>query len=184
MIEEYYSHCIKTGLGITGLNAEVACGQWEYQIFGKGITAGDDASISKYILERTCEKYGVYTCWDPKPIEYDCNGSGLHVNFSTKKIRADGGIKHIEEAIHKLEVTRKEHMAEYGDGNERRLTDKHETADINKFSWGVGNRGASIRIGNQTSQDGKGYFEDRRPASSADPYRIINIMLKTVVLDQ
>ena len=39
----------------------------------------------------------------------------------------------------------------YGEGNERRLTGEHETADMATFSGGVANRGASIRIPRQVS---------------------------------
>jgi glutamine synthetase len=66
-----------------------------------------------------------------------------------------------------------EHLAEYGAGNEVRLTGAHETASYTKFSYGVSDRGASIRMPIHTVEhDWKGYLKDRRPASNADPYRI------------
>ena len=74
-----------------------------------------------------------------------------------------------------------EHPAEYGAGNEARLTGAHETASFEKFSFGVSDRGGSIRIPIYTVEhDWKGYLEDRRLASNADPYRITARIIKTV----
>lgn len=85
--------------------------------------------------------------------------------------------KHIEAAIKKLEGRHEEHIAVYGEGNELRLTGRHETGAIDQFSYGVANRGASIRIPRECAAKGYGYFEDRRPASNADPYQITGIMM-------
>merc|ERR1719440_1589637 len=87
----------------------------------------------------------VYCTLDPKPIEGDWNGAGMHTNFSTEKMRKDGGLEDIVQAIRRLGARHAEHIACYGEGNERRLTGKYETADINTFSYGVANRGCSIR---------------------------------------
>lgn len=97
-------------------------------------------------------------------------------------MRNDGGLEVIKKAIGKLQLKHKEHIAAYGEGNERRLTGKHETADINTFSWGVANRGASVRIGRDTEKEGKGYFEDRRPASNMDPYVVTSMIAETTIL--
>jgi glutamine synthetase len=82
----------------------------------------------------------------------------------------DGGIKVILDVVKKLGKKHKEHIQVYGEGNDERLTGLHETASIEDFSYGVGNRGASIRIPTQTDAQGKGYMEDRRPASNIYPY--------------
>jgi glutamine synthetase len=61
------------------------------------------------------------------------------------------------------------------------LTGQHETQSIDKFSYGVSDRGASIRIPIATVERGwKGWLEDRRPASNADPYRVAAEIIKTV----
>lgn len=184
IIDEALENMLKADLDVSGINAEVAVGQWEYQIGPvNGIDAGDQLWLSRYILERTCEKYGVHVNYDPKPIGMEWNGSGLHTNFSTKNMREGTtdktGLEYIEEAINRLSLKHNEHMKVYGEGNELRMTGKHETASYDKFSHGRANRGASVRIGNDTINDKKGYFEDRRPSSNGDPYNITSILFET-----
>ena len=72
------------------------------------------------------------------------------------------------------------HMSVYGAHNEERLTGKHETQSIDQFSYGVSDRGASIRIPVSTVVDGwKGRLEDRRTASNADPYKVSAAIIQT-----
>ena len=94
-------------------------------------------------------------------------------------MRAEGGLAVIEQVCKAFGPVAREHMKEYGEGNEKRLTGTHETARFDEFKYGVANRGCSIRIPRETAAAKKGYMEDRRPAANCDPYRVTNMMIKT-----
>jgi glutamine synthetase len=183
IVEEHLDACLEAGLNVEGINAEVATGQWEFQIFAKGAKeAGDQIWIARYLLERIGEKYNVAINWHCKPLgELDWNGSGMHANFSNSVLRTCGSREVYELICESFRSVIKEHIAVYGADNHLRLTGKHETASINDFSYGVSDRGASIRIPLATVDRGwKGYLEDRRPNSAADPYKVAARIIKTV----
>jgi glutamine synthetase len=183
IVEEHMDICIEAGLNIEGINAEVAAGQWEFQIFAKGAkAAGDQIWVGRYLLDRTAEKYGIHIEYHPKPLgDTDWNGSGMHANFSNSDLRTCGSRKRYEEICEKFAGTVKECMSVYGAHNEDRLTGDHETQAFHAFSYGISDRGASIRIPIATVEsDWKGWLEDRRPSSNADPYKVASVIIKTV----
>ena len=181
-VEEHADLCIESGINFEGINQEVACGQWEFQLFAKGAKkAGDELWIARYLLDRLTEEYGYYIEYHPKPIKGDWNGSGMHANFSNSTLRECGSQEIYEKICESFRPVVKEHIDVYGQYNEQRLTGLHETASINDFSYGISDRGASIRIPIITVENGwKGWLEDRRPASNADPYKIAARIVKTV----
>jgi len=183
LAEKHLELCLFAGINHEGINAEVAKGQWEFQIFGKGSkTAADQMWIARYILMRLCESYGVDIELHCKPLgDTDWNGSGMHCNFSTEYLRTVGGKDYFESLMKVFEKNLFDHIAVYGPDNDKRLTGKHETAPWNKFSWGVADRGASIRVPHSfIKNDYKGYLEDRRPNSLGDPYQIASAVLKSI----
>ena len=76
-------------------------------------------------------------------------------------------------------------MEVYGIDNDKRMSGQYETSSYDNFSFNFEkpvNRGASIRIGHDTIKDGKGYFEDRRPASNMDPYLVTSKIMTTSMM--
>lgn len=182
LVEEHANLCIDAGLNFEGINQEVAAGQWEFQLFAIGAKkAGDEIWIARYLLDRLTEQYGYYIDYHPKPVKGDWNGSGMHANFSNTTLRTCGDEATYNKICEAFRPVVKEHIAVYGEFNEQRLTGLHETASIHDFSYGISDRGASIRIPIITVQKGwKGWLEDRRPASNGDPYKIAGRIIKTV----
>ena len=137
--------------------------------------------MARYLLLRCCEKYGVDVEWHCKPFQGDWNGSGMHCNFSTDYLRETGGKEYFEKLMDAFQKNREEHIAAYGPDNHMRLTGQHETQSIDMFSYGVADRGASIRVPHSFVNNGyKGYLEDRRPNSQGDPYRIVARVSQTI----
>lgn len=189
VVEDHADICMQAGIMFYGINAEVMPGQWEFQTGYRGadgetadaLTICDHTWIARWLLYRVAEDYGVTVSLDNKPVKGDWNGAGMHTNVSTKSTREKkGGMAAIEAACKKLGEKHKEHITLYGAGLADRLTGRHETCDINTFKFGTADRGCSIRIPQQVSLKGYGYFEDRRPGANADPYLVAARICATI----
>lgn len=181
IIEAHTQACMDAGLMIEGTNAEVMPGQWEFQIgAADGVTVSDHLTVARWLMHRIAEDYDVVVSFAAKPMKGDWNGAGCHTNFSTEAMRSEGGKAAIIAACEAIGKQVDKHIKGYGHDIESRLTGAHETAPYNKFSYGVSNRGASIRIPWQVERDGMGYAEDRRPNANCDPYTVTRLIIDTV----
>jgi glutamine synthetase len=134
-------------------------------------------------MARLCEKYKVDVNFHCKPlgVDVDWNGSGMHCNFSTEYMRTVGGKPYFEALMAAFDKYKDEHIAVYGPDNHLRLTGLHETQSIDKFNYGIANRGASVRVPHSFVNNGyRGYLEDRRPNSQGDPYAIAGRVIQTI----
>lgn len=184
VVEEHMAVCLAAGVVLTGINAEVMPGQWEFQCGGPNIdplTASDHLWLARWLLYRVGEDHGISATLDPKPVPGDWNGAGMHTNFSTAAMRSPGGQAVIEEACIALGKKHTKHLEMYGANNESRLTGAHETCSFREFRYGIADRTASIRIPRLVADEGLGYLEDRRPAANADPYEVCTALLRTTL---
>ena len=171
IVEEHLDLCLAAGINHEGINAEVAKGQWEFQIFGKGSKkAADEMWMARYLMQRLTEKYSIDIEYHCKPLgDTDWNGSGMHANFSTTYLREKGGKEYFEQLMKAFEDAR-DAVAVYGPDNHLRRR-KHETGRSINSATG-GETAAHRSVPHSFVNNGyKGYLEDRRPNSQGDPTR-------------
>ena len=178
--------CLYCGLDIFGLNSEAILSQWEYQLGPvEGIEAADQLYVSRFILQRVAEDFGLDVTMACKPVEsapYNFT-TGCHCNFSTEDTRnPKTGKEAMKMACERLAPTHAEHLAKYdskgGKDNVKRLSKEQ----IERYTWGVGSRESSVRIPVRCYEKGYGYIEDRRPSGDADPYLVSEMLVRSICL--
>nr|CAH7745052.1 unnamed protein product [Callosobruchus chinensis] len=169
------TECIYRALLYAGVNvysdcAEPAPSQWELKTNGeRGVKPADDMWFSRWLMQRIAEDFGLCISFQPF-VSPRWSKSGLHVTYSTKKMRDNDGMKYIQETIKKLEKCHTEMLKIY-----------KSTYLGDKFTSGIGDRTASVRIPKIVADKKKGFIEDRRPAGNADPYKIMEALIKACI---
>ena len=167
IVEEHLDLCLDAGINHEGINAEVAKGQWEFQIFGKGSKkAADEMWMARYLLAaplREVRHRRRVPLQAARRHRLERLGHALQLlDRVPARDRRQGLLREADGGVRRR--NREDHIAVYGPDNHLRLTGKHETRLDHKFCYGVADRGASIRVPHSfVNNDYKGYLEDRRP---------------------
>jgi glutamine synthetase len=176
---DHYAQCLSAGIKISGMNCESGRAQAEFQIGPcKGLNAGDHMIAARHTLHKCANRYRCAVSFKGYHSDIEVP-SGMHVNFSSRETRGDGGLIIIEKVCRALGRRMKEAIGVYGGENAERLCGKKDTSEMNSFSFAIADRTASIRIPRSVGIVAKGYLEDRRPSANSDPYRVTAFVMKT-----
>src|ERR687892_683845 len=78
VVEAHLDACLQAGLHISGINAEVMPGQWEFQVGPVSPPqVADELWIARWLLYRIAEDFGIAATLDPKPVNGDWNGADI-----------------------------------------------------------------------------------------------------------
>ncbi|XP_062579089.1 glutamine synthetase-like [Saccostrea cucullata] len=182
--------CIYAGIYVSGCIRENGPSQWEYQVGPcLGVTVGDHLQMSRYILLRLAEMYGLRVTLKAAPVSGEAFFSGGHLNFSVRKMREKGGIKFINHAIEVLSKSDPLPLLQLYDqtlekDNSERLANKSGHWHPRQDDFVVDGENkvfTTIRIPPLVAAEGRGYMEDRRPPSSVDPYAATSGLVRACV---
>ena len=171
---KHYRACLQAGLKVVSLNAEAMPGQWRFEIGAlEGLSAADELVMARFFLDSICETAGLMPMYHPKP-KRNCNGSACIVKYSNDLTRAENGWTEILLIVQNLSSRHTVDMMRYGKDNDKRL-------DSTEFTYGTGDKRASINIPRSVFVSKRGHFEDRRPGANCDPYVVCALIHESAV---
>ena len=165
---------------LSGINAEVMPGQWEFQVGPRRPRRGGRPAVDRP-LAALPHRRGLRRHRHARP---QARQGRLERRRCAHQLLHQGDARGLRPDHRRVRGARRRRSTStspvYGHGIEDRLTGLHETAPWNEFSYGVSDRGASVRIPWQVEVDKKGYIEDRRPNANCDPYVVTQLIVDTI----
>ena len=181
VVEDHTKACLDAGIAISGTNAEVMIGQWEFQIGPLGPVEVVRSALAGAVAALP-HRRGLRHLGAPRSRSRSrATGTVPGRTPTSPRRRCARTTTPIIAACEALgKAARRAHRATTAPGSSDRLTGLHETAPWTEYSYGVSDRGASVRIPWQMAKEGKGYIEDRRPNANMDPYVVTRLITDTV----
>lgn len=161
-------------------------GQWSYRLGPcGGVTLADELWISRYILLRVSESFGLHVSFEPEPIPGCVHMLSCHVEFSTSETRSPGaGLQAIEAQVDRLRASHMKHVIAYGRGYLRRLAAPSRTQlrqQSQEFTCSFGSKLSSVMIPHEVRLQKCGCYIDQRPASNMDPYLVTALLVSSAL---
>ena len=161
-------------------------GQWSYRLGPcEGVALADELWISRYILLRVSEYFGLSVSFEPDPIPGCTHTLSCHVEFSTSETRSPGtGLQAIEAQVDRLRGSHMKHVIAYGRGYLRRLAAPSRTQlrqQSQEFTYSFGSKLSSIMIPHEVRIRKFGCYFDQRPASNMDPYLVTALLVSSAL---